>query len=95
VSVSVRRGSADAEGAGCIEIRIEDDGPGMDELTLDRAFVPFFTTRPQGTGLGLALCERMVRELDGSIRLTSQPGEGTTVVIRLPEGKPDAKEGEA
>lgn len=95
VSVSVHRGSADAEGAGCIEIRIEDDGPGMDELTLDRAFVPFFTTRPQGTGLGLALCERMVRELDGSIRLTSQPGEGTTVVIRLPEGKPDAKEGEA
>ena len=95
VSVSVHRGPADGDGAGCIEIRIEDDGPGMDEPTLERAFVPFFTTRPQGTGLGLALCERMVRELDGSIRLTSQPGEGTTVFIRLPEGGPDPEEGEA
>lgn len=95
VRVSVQRAAADAEGVGSIEIRVEDDGPGMDEQTLERAFVPFFTTRLQGTGLGLALCERLVRELDGSIRITSQPGEGTTVVVRLPEGKTENEESES
>ena len=60
----------------------------MDEPTADRAFVPFFTTRTQGTGLGLAICERLVRGLGGSIRLTSRPGEGTTVFIRIPSAEP-------
>ncbi len=82
--VSVHRGAPDGDLDHCVEIRVEDDGPGMDEPTLDRVFVPFFTTRTQGTGLGLALCERMVRGLDGNIRITSRAGEGTTVFIRLP-----------
>jgi signal transduction histidine kinase len=90
VQVSMHRAASESEDAEGIEIRVEDDGPGMDEPTLERAFVPFFTTRTQGTGLGLPLCERLVRELDGSIRISSQPGEGTTVVIRLPEGKTPA-----
>ncbi|MBW2281562.1 MAG: GAF domain-containing protein [Deltaproteobacteria bacterium] len=82
--VSARRAAPDGDLPEGIEIRIEDDGPGMDEPTAERAFIPFFTTRAQGTGLGLAICERLVRGLGGSIRLTSRPAEGTTVFIRIP-----------
>ncbi len=73
-----------------IEISVTDDGPGMDEETLDRAFVPFFTTRPAGTGLGLALCERLMRAQGGTIELRSVEGAGTTVLIRLPCSPPEA-----
>ena len=44
-----------------------DDGSGMDDDTLSRAFVPFFTTKDQGVGLGLALCERLVRAQGGQM----------------------------
>jgi signal transduction histidine kinase len=74
-----------------IEITVTDDGPGMDETTLDRAFVPFFTTREGGTGLGLALCERVLRAQGGSIELRSRPGEGTVVQIRIPCHPPEAR----
>ncbi len=66
------------------ELRIRDDGPGMDEETRDRAAAPFFTTRPRGTGLGLAIVERVARTHGGSLRLESAPGEGTTVTLVLP-----------
>jgi signal transduction histidine kinase len=75
---------AGAEGA--VEIALEDDGPGMDEETLARAFLPFFTTKDGGTGLGLALCERLIRAQGGTIELSARPGEGTSVRIRLPVG---------
>jgi len=74
-----------------IEITVTDDGPGMDEATLDRAFVPFFTTREGGTGLGLALCERVLRAQGGSIELRSRPGEGTVVQIRIPCHPPEGR----
>jgi signal transduction histidine kinase len=80
--------TADARDA-WIEITISDDGRGMDEATLDRAFVPFFTTRENGTGLGLALCERVLRAQGGSIELRSRPGEGTVVQIRIPCHPPE------
>jgi signal transduction histidine kinase len=84
VRISVRsEPTADVRDA-WIEITVSDDGPGMDEATLDRAFVPFFTTRKDGTGLGLALCERVLRAHGGSIELRSRPGEGTSVLIRMP-----------
>jgi signal transduction histidine kinase len=82
--------TADARDA-WIEINVSDDGPGMDEATLDRAFVPFFTTRERGTGLGLALCERVLRAQGGSIELRSRPGEGTVVQIRIPCHPPEVR----
>jgi signal transduction histidine kinase len=56
----------------------------MDDTTLDRAAVPFFTTRDEGAGLGLALCERLVRAQGGTLRLLSRPGEGTQAIVQLP-----------
>ncbi len=93
IRVSVRRAEADDELPVSAEICIQDDGPGMDEATLERATLPFFTTRGAGTGLGLALCDRLVREQGGELRLRSRPGEGTVASVRLPCGpEPDPDE---
>ncbi len=93
VRVAVRR----VQGVGpydtWLEIAVEDDGPGMSETTLERAFIPFYTTKKQGTGLGLALCERLTRAQGGTIALRSKPGEGTGVLIRLPYPVPPESEG--
>ena len=72
-----------------VEIIVADDGGGMDEATLQRALVPFFTTKDRGTGLGLALCERLLGEQGGLIELRSQQAEGTVVLIRLPSSSAD------
>ena len=54
---------------------VEDDGPGMTEEQQRRAFEPYFTTKADGTGLGLALVKQAVGELGGSIELKSEAGE--------------------
>lgn len=71
---------------GQIEIRIEDNGPGIPPELQRRIFDPFFTTKPvgQGTGLGLAVCHGIVTALEGTIEVVSEVGRGATFVIRLP-----------
>jgi signal transduction histidine kinase len=91
VRIAIRSEPTDDARDAWIEIVVSDDGPGMDEATLDRAFVPFFTTREDGTGLGLALCERVLRAQGGSIELRSRPGEGTVVQIRIPCHPPEVR----
>ena len=56
----------------------------MDEKTLARIFTPFFTTRPEGTGMGLAVVQKIISLHEGAIRIHSEPGRGTTVEIDLP-----------
>lgn len=65
-------------------IEIEDDGKGMTADELGRIFIPFFTTRPSGTGLGLATVHRIVDAHGGSIRVASEPGAGSRFTIVLP-----------
>jgi PAS domain S-box-containing protein len=67
-------------------LSVADNGHGMDPEVAGRAFEPFFTTRPkgEGTGLGLATAYGAVINAGGSIDLSSEPGAGTTVTIRLP-----------
>jgi signal transduction histidine kinase len=60
-----------------------DNGKGMSENTISKIFIPFFTTKEGGTGLGLALCEKIISELNGKISITSQKNEGTKVTIEL------------
>lgn len=68
-----------------LTIAVSDDGPGIPIQTQERLFQPFFTTKPQGTGLGLYSARRIVQEEHGGVLdLDSRPGQGTTVTIRLP-----------
>ena len=75
-----------------LTVRVEDDGVGMSEETLARAFDLFFTTKPEGTGLGMAIARSVVERHGGALAVQSRAGQGTRVVIRLPL---DAGEGGA
>ncbi len=78
-----------------VVILCQDRGSGMNPKSKAHAFDPFFTTKDvgEGTGLGLYVTHRIVTGCGGSIRLTSEPGQGTTVHIRFPAGAPDADAG--
>jgi PAS domain S-box-containing protein len=65
-------------------LSVQDTGTGMSEQVQARAFEPSFTTKPRGTGLGLATVARIVQDAGGHVRLESQPGVGTTVSVILP-----------
>ena len=65
-------------------IRFVDSGGGMSAENLSRVFEPYFTTKPSGTGLGLLIVRRIVREHGGELSIESSEGKGLTVTIRLP-----------
>lgn len=62
---------------------VEDTGQGMDENVLERLFIPFFTTKSYGSGLGLCNVRRIVEAHDGEIEVVSRPGEGTRFELFL------------
>lgn len=68
----------------CIDI--SDDGEGMPPEVMKDIFEPFYTTKKEGTGLGLALCQAIVRQHGGELRYKSVEGKGTTATITLPVG---------
>ena len=82
--------------SGRVVVTVSDNGCGMDEATVKRAFDPFFSSKAAGRrrGLGLAKALRWIEASGGSIRLESRPGQGTRGVILLP-AKPATPEGKA
>ncbi|MBI2494184.1 MAG: response regulator [Candidatus Rokubacteria bacterium] len=73
-------------------LEVSDTGAGIPSEIQGRIFEPFFTTKPpgQGTGLGLSLCQGIVENHGGSIRVASEPGRGATFVVELPVQSPPA-----
>ena len=67
-----------------VTIRVEDDGRGITLADQSRLFQPYFTTKPQGTGLGLFVCRQLVEEMGGELTFESTPALGTTFRVRLP-----------
>lgn len=67
-----------------IELRISDTGDGIAPELLSQVFYPYFTTKQGGTGIGLAISQKIIADHGGSIELESEPGKGTTVIILLP-----------
>ena len=76
--------SAGEEHAPTLLVELKDDGAGIPPALLERLATPFFTTRPGGTGLGLAVSRHWVARHGGTLRLESTPGEGTSVRVALP-----------
>jgi two-component system, NtrC family, sensor histidine kinase PilS len=72
------------EGPGSVEIVVADTGRGIALADLERIFDPFYTTKPDGTGLGLPTVHRIVESHAGAIEVDSQPGAGTRFRVRLP-----------
>lgn len=84
VTVRLRPIAAAGGGAPLVEIEISDRGPGIARAHLGRLFVPGFTTKETGSGVGLAIAERVITAHHGRIAVESTEGQGTTVLITLP-----------
>jgi len=69
---------------GWAEIAVRDSGEGIQREILPHVFDPYFTTRPRGVGLGLAIAHRIVEGHQGTIDVESEVGKGTTMIVRLP-----------
>jgi signal transduction histidine kinase len=65
-----------------VELRVEDEGPGLAATT--NLFVPFFTTKPSGSGIGLVLCRQIAEGHGGSLTLENRPERGCVALLRLP-----------
>ena len=77
--------AADADG---VEVRITDTGRGIAPELQAQVFFPYFTTKPGGSGIGLAISQKIIADHHGSIEIESESGQGATVVIRLPLRQP-------
>ena len=69
---------------GWLQVIIEDTGVGMSSVQLERIFDPFYSTKAEGTGLGLSLCRQIVEEHGGQIKVESVLGEGSRFTVCLP-----------
>lgn len=69
-----------------VEVRIADDGPGIDPEVVDKIFEPYFTTKEAGTGLGLAIVKHNVELYGGTVAVESGLGKGTVFILSLPAG---------
>ena len=79
VKVSLKRGEK-----GDLEVTVEDRGDGIPQELLTEVFRPFFSTKDQGVGLGLSICQKVVEEHGGRIFIDSKVGEGTVVTVVFP-----------
>jgi signal transduction histidine kinase len=83
VTVTTEAAGGEGEPSG-VRIVVADTGSGMTRKELDQAFDDFYTTKPDGTGLGLSIVRRLILDLNGTLRVETEPGAGTRFVIELP-----------
>jgi two-component system sensor histidine kinase HydH len=88
ISTGLRHGGRLGTPMQHIEVRFSDNGPGIDPSVQKNLFIPFFTTKDKGTGLGLPISQRIVENHDGFIEVRSRPGSGggATFTVVLPIG---------
>jgi signal transduction histidine kinase len=76
--ISVRRHDA------AIALIVADTGAGIPQENLAKVLEPFFTTKPEGNGLGLSICRSIVWQMQGKLDIESTPGVGTRVIVTIP-----------
>lgn len=91
VSVEVRTFSR-KNGERFLQVEIRDTGRGIPEEHLDNVFIPFFTTKDKGSGLGLSISHQIIQEHRGTITVESRMGEGSSFVISFPTAQDRSKE---
>ena len=64
-------------------IKINDNGPGMNDDTLSKIFIPFYTTKQNGQGIGLSLSKQLIQLNGGMMYVFSKPGKGTEVILQV------------
>jgi signal transduction histidine kinase len=82
----------EAEPRRYVEFRFSDNGPGIAPEILQNIFIPFFTTKSKGSGLGLAVCQRILRDAGGEIEVRSRVGQGTIFTVVLPASEEEQAE---
>jgi PAS domain S-box-containing protein len=80
----------DADASGRIVVAMRDSGPGLAPENLDRLFTPFYTTKPQGMGMGLAICRSIVEAHGGRLWATANESRGAVFQFTLPRGSEGA-----
>jgi signal transduction histidine kinase len=83
-ALDIELSAAPTERGGGVVISLTDTGTGMDARQVEQAFDDFYTTKAEGSGLGLSLVRRVADAHGGSAEIVSAPGRGTRVVIQLP-----------
>jgi len=73
--------------ANAVALRVQDSGPGVPEGVRGRLFEPFFTTRPDGTGMGLPTVRKVIEQMGGEVRLEATGPAGTTFLVRIPAAR--------
>lgn len=88
VAVDVLYSDAELAGKPAVEVRLRDDGPGLDAQQREQVFHSFFTTKTEGTGLGMAIAQRIVQAHGGLIRVGDNSNQGAEFVVTLPRTQP-------
>ncbi len=82
-TLTLRTSKIETRAGNAVGITIRDTGQGINKESLKSIFKPFYTTKERGAGLGLAICQKIIKENSGLIRVKSIPGQGTVFFIRL------------
>jgi PAS domain S-box-containing protein len=85
--IAINCRAAKLHGRDAIQVRITDNGPGINAEQKDRLFEPFYTTKTNGTGLGMAIAARIVEAHGGQIAVDADSGSGLTIEVLLPKGQ--------
>jgi signal transduction histidine kinase len=82
-SLAVRTTRSGEGGDSCACVSVSDTGTGVPESEREKIFQPFYSTKEKGTGMGLAICRRIIQEHDGEIILRSEVDRGSAFIVRL------------
>ena len=83
-AVTIVTTRVDDAGQATARLTVADNGCGMSDTDVSKVFTDFYTTKPAGTGLGLSIVRRLVLDLEGTVRVASELGEGTQVTVDIP-----------